>query len=240
METNRQMQGRNQETNKYKCDLCQDTEFIYIPETNTCRECKCKQVNTYRHLYDKSGITRLFATKTFENFKIEGKAKVVQSAKRAAENYVNNFSGIESLAFLGESGAGKTHLCIAVSNELLKQNKGVLYMQYREALTSMKQHYIDKNNAGDSIYQKEIEKYKTAPVLYIDDLYKGKISETDVNIMFELINHRYINMFPIIISSEMSCESILQVDKAIGGRILEMCKGNIVEFDGIQFNHRLI
>ncbi len=224
----------------YKCEECQDTEYIYIPETNSCRECKCKKINAYRRLIEKSGITRLFTTKTFDNFKTEGKAKTVQNAKRVAQDYVKNFTGIESLALLGESGSGKTHLCIAVSNELFKQNIGVLYMQYREVLTNIKQHYIAKDNAGDSIYQKEIEKYKAAPVLYIDDLYKGKISETDVNIMFELINHRYINMAPIIISSEMSCEIILQVDKAIGGRILEMCKGNIVEFDGITLNHRLI
>lgn len=236
------MQDRKQETNKpqYKCDLCQDTEFIYIPKTNTCRECKCKQANAYRRLYDKSGITRLFTTKTFESFKTEGKSREVHNAKRVAENYTNKFSGVESLAFLGESGAGKTHLCIAVSNELLKQNIGVLYMQYRDVLTKMKQHFVATDGYGDSIYQKEIQKYKEAPVLYIDDLYKGKISETDINIMFELINHRYINMFPIIVSSEMSCERLLQVDKAIGGRILEMCRGNIVEFEGISLNYRLI
>ncbi len=224
----------------YKCELCQDTEFIYNAETNTAYECECRQANAYKRLYDKSGITRLFASKSFNNFITNGKPKEVQNAKRVSENYVKNFSETESLALLGESGAGKTHLCIAVSNELLKRNIAVLYMQYRDVLTNLKQHYISKDSVGDSIYQKEIEKYKTAPVLYIDDLYKGKISETDVNIMFELINHRYINMIPIIVSSEMSCEKLLQVDKAIGGRILEMCKGNIVEFEGISLNYRLI
>ncbi len=219
--------------------MCQDKEYIYVPETNTCRECKCKQVNAYRRLYEKSGITRLFTTKTFDNFISDGKAKEIQNAKKVAQEFVKRFTGNESLAYLGESGAGKTHLCIAVSNELLKQNIGVLYMQYRDVLTNIKQHYISKDSVGDSIYQKEIEKFKSAPVLYIDDLYKGKISETDVNIMFEIINHRYINMLPIIVSSEMSCEKLILIDKAIGGRILEMCKGNIFEFEGISFNYRL-
>lgn len=241
MEMNSQTISRNQETDKphYKCDLCQDTEFIYIPETNSCRECICRQVNAYRRLIEKSGITRLFATKTFDNFKTEGRAKTVQNAKRVAQDYVKNFTGIESLALLGESGSGKTHLCIAAASELFRKNIGVLYMQYRDVLTNLKQHYIAKDSAGDSIYQKEIEKYKAAPVLYVDDLFKGKISETDINIVFELINYRYINMLPILISSEMSCESIVQVDMAIGSRILEMCRGNIIEFKGIELNYRL-
>lgn len=223
----------------YKCELCMDQEFIYIPETNTAKECSCKQVNLYRRLYEKSGISKLFLSKSFNNFHTRGK-KEIDNAKKISENYVKTFTGVESIALLGESGSGKTHLCIAISNELLKQNIGVLYMQYREFITNLKQQYVAKNNDGESIYQKEIQKLKTAPVLYIDDLFKGKINETDVNIMFELINHRYINNQPVIVSSEMSCEQLIQVDKAVGGRLIEMCKGYIVEFDGISLNYRLV
>jgi len=223
----------------YKCDLCQDTEFIYNSETNTAYECKCRQVNKFNRLNKKSGISKLLVSKSFNSFQTEGKSKEIYTAKRMSENYAKNFTGVESLALLGESGCGKTHLCIAIANELLKQYIGVLYMQYREVMTNLKQQYVAKDNNGESIYQKEIQKFKAAPVVYIDDLFKGKINETDINIMFELINHRYINNLPIIISSEMSCEKLLQVDKAIGGRILEMCKGNIVELEGIALNHRL-
>ncbi len=75
---------------------------------------------------------------------------------------------------------------------------------------------------------------KTAEYLYIDDLYKmgantdGEVKPTsaDVSIAFEIINHRYINKLPTIISTEMLPEELLHIDEATGGRIVERAKGN--------------
>ena len=49
-------------------------------------------------------------------------------------------------------------------------------------------------------YTKEISKFKNAKVLFVDDLFKGSFSGSDVNIMFEIINHRYFNCMPVIVS----------------------------------------
>lgn len=35
-------------------------------------------------------------------------------------------------------------------------------------------------------YHRVISKYKNARALLIDDLFKGKVTESDINIMFEL------------------------------------------------------
>ena len=70
-------------------------------------------------------------------------------------------------------------------------------------------------------------------------LRNGKVTESDVNIMFEIINHRYLNNKSIIISSELFQEDLLKFDEAIGSRIIEMCKGRIVEIRGIENNYRL-
>lgn len=70
-------------------------------------------------------------------------------------------------------------------------------------------------------------------------LLNGKVTEADINIMFEIINYRYLNGKPIIISSELFQEDLLKFDEAIGSRIIEMCKGRIVEIRGIENNYRL-
>ena len=70
-------------------------------------------------------------------------------------------------------------------------------------------------------------------------LRNGKVTESDVNIMFEIINHRYLNNKSIIISSELFQEDLLKFDEAIGSRIIEMCKCRIVEIRGIENNYRL-
>jgi DNA replication protein DnaC len=76
-------------------------------------------------------------------------------------------------------------------------------------------------------------------VLLIDDLFKGNITKSDINIIFEIINHRYLNHLPLIISSEYTADKLLDFDEAIGSRIIEMCKDYLVQFEGRENNYRL-
>jgi DNA replication protein DnaC len=80
---------------------------------------------------------------------------------------------------------------------------------------------------------------KNARVLFIDDLLKGKVNESDINIMYEIINFRYLQRTPIIISTEKSIEELLAFDEAIASRLIEMSKGNIITFDDSVPNYRL-
>lgn len=221
--------------NNYECKKCNDTELIFDSEKHTATPCECQESKKYKRLYEKSGITKAFSKKTFENFETNNKPNVVKQAKVTAQKFVEKYSHESSIAFLGQVGAGKTHLCIAIANELLKRNIGVLYMQYRDTVTNLKQNIME-----EEIYQKELNKYKTATVLYIDDLFKGKLTETDINIMFEIINYRYLNELTILISSEYDAQKLIEFDEAIGSRIIEMCKGYIVQLEGMELNHRLI
>ena len=71
----------------------------------------------------------------------------------------------------------------------------------------------------------------TGEKISVDDLLKGKYTESDINIMCELINYRYLKRLPVIISTEKTQRQLLDVDEALGSRIIEMCKGFIVEFN---------
>jgi len=166
-----------------------------------------------------------------------------------AIDYCQNFETIKdtehnSIAFLGQVGSGKTHLSIAIANELMKQNVGVRYMQYREDVMRIKQSVVD-----DVAYNKEVSKYKNATVLLVDDLFKGAVhknrmgyeyvNEADLRAMFEIINYRYLKKAPMIISSEYTADQLLDFDEAIGSRIIERCKGHIMELHGMELNYRL-
>lgn len=112
-------------------------------------------------------------------------------------------------------------------------------MAYKEAINYLKQIKMDEES-----YQKEISSYKNAPVLMIDDLFKlserkGQVNEADVDIIYEIINARYIKNVPMIISTEYSPDKLIETDQATGSRIIEMCKGRIIEFEGIELNDRL-
>ena len=226
---------------------CRDKEWILDADSNSARPCKCREAKQYRRILQASGISEAFLKKTFKNF--IPKHQSTAAAKQMAIDYVKEFDKISnteenSIAFLGQVGSGKTHLSIAIANELMKRGIGVRYMQYREDIMKIKQSAVD-----EIAYTREINKYKNATVLLIDDLYKGAVyknrmgyeavNEADLRAMFEIINYRYLKKAPMIISSEYTVDQLLDFDEAIGSRIIERCKGHIIELHGMELNYRL-
>ena len=226
---------------KYDCPKCKDSGWLIIKGENgydTTRRCDCWALRQSKMMLEQSGIADSFKEKTFENF-TTGKDQRLIQAKSKAENYAKCFGKNErtrynSILFCGQVGAGKTHLGIAISNRLMIAGVAVSYMPYRNAVTKIKQNITD-----EAEYNRELEKYMRARVLYVDDLLKGKVTESDTNILYELVNHRYMNNLPFIISTEKTIDSLLNFDEAIGSRIIEMCRGNIVQLQGKDLNYRL-
>lgn len=175
---------------------------------------------------------------TFFNFEVWNKAS--ERLKDTAAAYCTNFDEIKdkrrnSILLCGQVGSGKTHVSVAIALYFLKQRIKVVYMPYRDVITKIKQNMIDQE-----YYGKMISKYKLCEVLLIDDLFKGKINESDLNIMFEIINYRYLNFLPIIVSSEFSINRLLAFDEGVGSRIYEMSKDYVVEIEkDIGNNYRL-
>lgn len=226
----------------YQCKNCKDIGWLLDEDTNTAVPCICREVKNYQRALKEAGISSAFADKTFANYEVTKQR--TKKARDTAMKYVQDFNDIKntphnSIAFLGQVGSGKTHLSIAIANELMNKGIGVRYMQYREDIPRIKQA------AGDGInYAREINPYKNASVLMIDDLFKeavinDKVNGADLRAMFEIINHRYLKCMPMIISSEYYTDQLLEFDEAIGSRIIQTCKGRIVELRGADLNYRL-
>lgn len=137
-----------------------------------------------------------------------------------------------SILLCGQSGSGKTHLSVALALNFINKGIKAAYMPYRNVITSLKQNITD-----EAAYKKIIYKFQSCEVLLIDDLYKGKINDSDINIVFEIINYRYLNNLPIIVSTEFTVERLLDFDEAIGSRIYEMCMDYIVEIEKSKGNN---
>ncbi|WP_242836878.1 ATP-binding protein [Clostridium beijerinckii] len=225
----------------YKCSKCCDTGWILIPQEKSqplAVGCECRDVEKVKNEWKYSGINVEMTTHTFSNFQVWNEAS--QRAKDTATAYYTDFSEVRkerrnSILLCGQVGSGKTHLSVALGLNFLKQKIKVVYMPYRDAITKIKQNMLDHE-----YYTRTISKYQLCEVLLIDDLFKGKINESDINIVFEIINYRYLNFLPIIVSSEFSIERLLNFDEAVGSRIYEMSKDYVVEIEkDMRNNYRL-
>ena len=225
---------------QYECRKCKDSGWILSHQNGNeeYKRCDCYKLRRAKELIERSGISKELCRMNFNNFDTRNNQQLV-NAKNKAIQYVNRFSEFEherynSILFCGQVGSGKTHLGTAICGMLMRSGVAVVYMAYRNVITRIKQNITD-----EAEYTRELNCYMQARVLYIDDLLKGKLTETDINIMYEIINYRYMNNLPVIISTEKKPEELIAFDEAVGSRLIEMCRGNIVLLTGKDLNYRL-
>lgn len=226
---------------EYECDICKDALFVFKKDENgyeVAIPCKCRELRNAKARMKASGISEEDLKKGFSDF-LTLDEKPLMIAKQISMKYFKDFDNIKdsranSILLCGAAGRGKTTLGLAITNNLLASGVPVLYMPYRDTITEMKQNIID-----EVAYKEKMYKLKNVAVLFLDDMFKGKITESDINIMYEIINHRYLQRLPLIISTEKTQEELLDIDEAIGSRLIEMSKGYIVYFDKNVPNYRL-
>nr|WP_248893979.1 DnaA/Hda family protein [Bacillus methanolicus] len=207
------------------------------------RECECVKTKRIERIMKASEITDDFKKMGFKNFMREGKPKVIHDAFECAMEYFQEFNTIlhkrqNSIALLGQPGAGKTHLLMAIANNLIKKLQvPVLYFPYVEGFGDLKDDF--------DLLEEKLERMKKVDVLFIDDLFKpvkGKprATEWQVEQTYAVVNYRYLNHKPILVSSELTIEELIEVDEALGTRIFQMCQDyTVVIPKDIKLNHRL-
>ncbi|MGI6721083.1 MAG: ATP-binding protein [Anaerovoracaceae bacterium] len=203
----------------YDCPKCRDTGMIVkeIDGMQFGMPCECQTEKAYMRRLQKSGLAKLAEEKRLDNFCAD--LPYQQRIKRTAAAYIAD-NGDRWFYIGGQVGCGKTHICTAIAVQLIRQGNPLRYMLWRDEATGIKALACDAEK-----YKREIEKYKAVRVLYIDDLFKGKVTEADVNLAFEILNHRYNAGLRTIISSEYQLSELKTIDEAISSRILEMSRG---------------
>lgn len=210
---------------------------------NTYRKCECRLREELLQRFKNAGVN-LDGIKGIEKYEIYN--TLTAKAKKVTENYLNDFERIKNnrengLTFMGQAGGGKTFLCLLIAKELIERGISVRYMPYLEVTRTLKALVRD-----DESYTKKFNEYVNCDVLIIDDLFKNKIfnnkvrnelTEADLNHIMPIINQRYINNKPMIISTECRPEQLIELDGATGGRILEGSKDTVVFDAGC--NYRL-
>lgn len=223
------------------CPICHGMGFVPYEKDNCnfARPCICREPQRAMTMIEQSGIGEEFKEKGFKNFD-DRNMDILKKAKAMGIDYCKKFPEIKntsrnSVLYCGQCGAGKTHLSVAIANAIMDTHKtAVVYMPYREWITRLKQRALDESG-----FNSTIDRFKQAPVLIVDDLLKGKNSETDVNILFEIVNFRYLKRLPMIVSTEKTVDELLKFDEGCGSRILEMSRGHCVEIIGSEYNYRL-
>lgn len=204
----------------YDCPECLNKGYIAAVRdgAEVTMPCGCLKIRNSLNRLARSGLSETCEECTFDSY--EAREQWQQIILDTAKAYAENPRGWYALT--GQTGAGKTHICTAVTYALIMSGREAVYMQWLHESAYLKSIIVSEPDE----YRRRLEKIRNTDVLYVDDLFKGSVTPADIKLAFDIINHRTYKKLITIISSELDLKGLIAVDEAIAGRIIEMCGEN--------------
>lgn len=150
----------------------------------------------------------------------DGKAPdVMRKARKYYDNWKQMYEDNIGLLLFGDVGTGKTYFAACIANALIDDGYPVLMTNFSKIINALSGFNTEDKNA----YINSLNNYK---LLIIDDLGVERQSDFAMEQVYNVIDSRYKNGQPIIVTTNISIEDIKNPAdikyKRIYDRIIEM------------------
>lgn len=215
---------------KYTCKKCED-KGIYEErddEKNVSygsKYCECYTSLLKKYATEELNKNTPLELSNFEDFQLDYYPTSKRGdSPREAMSYVYN-SCVKyaqsfdldsvSLYFYGRTGLGKTHLSLAIANEVIKKGYNVIYGSVINFLNKMEK---EKFGRADSDTEKLLV---DADLLILDDLGAEFSTAYTISAIYNILNSRICRGVPTIISSNLDLDEIKnRYPESVASRII--------------------
>lgn len=165
-------------------------------------------------------IPKRFASKTLDGYiaTTAEQRKALNTCRRYAAEFKQIAEAGRCLLLLGKPGTGKTHLSVAIANEIMaKSSATAVYRTIGSVLQAIRATYDRTSDQSES----QILSSLISPSLLILDeigVSKEKPSDFELTTLFAIINGRYEQMRPTVIVSNLDGKAL---PDAIGERCID-------------------
>lgn len=159
-------------------------------------------------LLGECGIKKRFQQRTFERFRCDTaeRTSAYIAAKSYADNFVYHRKNGEGLYIEGTNGTGKTHLAAAIALQLISQGTPVICKTAGDMLGDIKRAFSQPDVKEHEV----LEVYKRADLLILDDLGKEQCSDWSISTLYGIINDRYEDMMPTIVTTNYNANGLIE------------------------------
>ena len=174
-------------------------------------------------LRERSGLSKRMKGYTLGNFRVVASdaARARMKVDEYLENWEENREAGRGLYFCGGVGTGKTHLAVAVMNELIRKRLvPSLFVTVPELLDNLRETY---NKPGRNL-DEWMDAVQNADLLVLDDLGSERVTEWVRERLFVIVNHRYREALPTVFTSNIGPKDLAaQLGERTASRIISMC-----------------
>lgn len=212
----------------YFCEHCKkgtDSRKAWEIDPKTQETVKKLRAERSLEILKSSGIAKKFAKLRFAN--LEETPKLHELIGQYLEDYRARVG--RGLFLWGNIGAGKTATASIVGSEVAERYlDNLLMINWADALNTIKESFDTKaDHPGKSL----LKRMKSIGLLIVDDIHQEKGSDWVREQFFIVINTRYNNGLPTIITSQWPLEDVGQrYGQQIESRLAETCQ--VIEFTG--------
>lgn len=200
------------------CPICNGAGYLVRdvpvghPEFNRLVPCRCKmkELDGKRRdqLQQMSNLGQL-SRMTFDTFLPEGiglpedRRRNLRSAFDVTRQFAQKPAGW--LILMGTYGCGKTHLAVAIANEVVASGKQVLFVVVPDLLDHLRATFAPNSTVS---FDERFESVRAAGLLILDDLGTQATSPWAQEKLYQLLNHRYNARLPTVITSNALLEEL--------------------------------
>ena len=126
----------------------------------------------------------------------------LELAFNRSRQYAGNLEGW--LLIMGNFGCGKTHLAAAIANFAVGVGVPTLFLTVPDLLDTLRFAY----DAEDTTFEQRFDEIRSSALLVLDDFGTQNATEWAREKLFQIINYRYINHLPVVITTNLSLDQI--------------------------------
>ena len=177
-----------------ECSRCNSTGRVVVEEGNIRKvgRCRCQMLPDRVRLFNHAHIPARHAASSFMNFDLESDPAVMPTFM-AAMSWVREYQPHQEnqgLIFWGLVGRGKTHLlCATLRQVIFEHGVPARFVEFSRLLGDLKAGYSEGRSDAPLL-----DDLSDVPVLGIDELGKGRLSEWELTIIDEVVSRRYNTM----------------------------------------------
>ena len=215
----------------FACKKCCDTGYVELDNKTVICDCLMKAMSDIA--CERLNADSPLSLCTFESFRLDWysdmpDANGVSPLNRMSKifnycrHYADTFSSqSRGILMRGATGLGKTHLSLAIANEVMRKGLSVVYTSAPDILSKLERaHFSYHYDEEDSTFRSLVK----CDLLILDDLGTEFVSQYSIASVYNIFNTRILTGKPIIMNTNLTLNELLGLySQRFVSRLLGAC-----------------